>query len=371
MGGKRMAGKRLQVAFGEMVYDIVLERSFDGLIRELEGFKIESRRLCILTDDRVGSLYGGELRNILDGKCRKVITAAFPHGEGSKTLDTVREVYRTLIEEEFDRGDMILALGGGVVGDMAGFAAATYLRGIDYVQIPTTLLAQTDSSIGGKTGVDFDGYKNMVGAFLMPKLVYMNVSALQTLDSRQFFNGFAEVMKAGLIRDLEFYLWLIDHLYEIHDRDTEILEEMILRSCGIKKAVVEADPLERGERAILNFGHTIGHALEKASDFRLLHGEAVALGMVAAAFISWKKELLTKEEYYEVRDMMVPFCLPITMTDMVPEDVVELVGKDKKKTGTQIKFILLEGIGNAVINMQVSKEDMLEAVKEICGSDEF
>jgi 3-dehydroquinate synthase len=252
---------------------------------------------------------------------------------------------------------------------MAGFVAATYLRGIDFVQIPTTLLAQTDSSIGGKTGVDFDGFKNMVGAFKMPKLVYMNVSALETLESRQFFNGFAEVMKAGLIRDLEFYLWLIDHLYEIHERNPEILEEMILRSCGIKKAVVEADPLELGERAILNFGHTIGHALEKASDFSLLHGEAVALGMVAAAYISWKKEFLTKDEYYEVRDMFVPFCLPISVTDIVPEDVVELVGKDKKKAGSRIKFILLKGIGNAAIHMKVAKEEMLEAVKEICYID--
>jgi 3-dehydroquinate synthase len=209
----------------------------------------------------------------------------------------------------------------------------------------------------------------MVGAFKMPKLVYINVSALDTLESRQFSNGFAEVMKAGLIRDIQFYLWLIEHLYEIHDRNPEILEEMIIRSCGIKKAVVEADPLERGERAILNFGHTIGHALEKSTNFRLLHGEAVALGMVAAAYISWKKELLTKEEYYEVRDMLVPFCLPITITDIVPGDVVELVGKDKKKAGSKIKFILLEGIGNAVIHMQVTNEEMLEAVEEICFTD--
>jgi 3-dehydroquinate synthase len=365
-----MVGKRLQVRFEDQMYEIVMERSFDGLLNELGKIGVEDKRLCILTDDQVGRIYGGELTELLTGKCQKVITVAFPQGEGSKTLDTVRSVYRTLIEEEFDRRDMILALGGGVVGDLAGFVAATYLRGIDFVQIPTTLLAQTDSSIGGKTGVDFDGYKNMVGAFKMPKLVYINVSALGTLESRQFFNGFAEVMKAGLIRDIQFYLWLIDHLYEIHDRNKEILEEMIIRSCEIKKAVVEADPLEQGERAILNFGHTIGHALEKSTKFRLLHGEAVALGMVAAAYISWKKEFLTKEEYYEVRDMLVPFCLPITITDIVPEDVVELVGKDKKKAGNRIKFIILEGIGNGVIHMQVTKEEMLEAVKEIYFNDE-
>jgi 3-dehydroquinate synthase len=365
-----MAGRRLQVSYEDKGYDIVLERSFDGLVTELENLDIKEKRICILTDSKVAALYGAEVSSLLTGHCRKVITVAFEEGEASKTLDTIRGVYRTLIEEGFDRQDMILALGGGVTGDMAGFAAATYLRGIAYVQVPTTLLAQTDSSIGGKTGVDFDGYKNMIGAFSMPKLVYMNLSVLKTLDNRQFFNGFAEVMKAGLIRDMPFYLWLIDHLYEIHDKELDVLEEMIWRSCSIKKAVVEADPLEKGERVILNFGHTIGHALEKATDFTLLHGEAVALGSVAAAYISWKKDFLSKEEYYEIRDMFVPFCLPISIDDIVPEDVVELVSKDKKKSGSQIKFILLKGIGQACIDTQVTKEEMLDALREIVFSAE-
>ena len=156
----------------------------------------------------------------------------------------------------FDRKDLLIALGGGVVGDVTGFAAATYLRGIDFVQIPTTLLAQADSSIGGKTGVDFDGYKNMAGAFYMPRLVYMNISALKTLDDRQFYSGFAEVMKHGLIKDGSFYEWLLENMYEICDRDVGTLLEMVMRSCNIKKLVVEKDPTEKGDRALLNFGHT-------------------------------------------------------------------------------------------------------------------
>ncbi len=163
---------------------------------------------------------------------------------------------------------MLAALGGGVVGDMTGFAAATYLRGVDFVQIPTTLLAQVDSSIGGKTGVDIDSYKNMVGAFHMPRLVYMNLDTLQTLDARQYYSGFAEIMKHGLIKDAKYYEWLISNMYEICERDPETLLSMIKRSCEIKKAVVENDPTEQGERALLNFGHTIGHAIEKTAAFR-------------------------------------------------------------------------------------------------------
>ena len=258
------------------------------------------------TDSKVDELYGEEVLRLLEGKCVKAVKYVFPQGEASKTLDTVKDIYRFLIEEGFDRKDMLLALGGGVTGDITGYAAATYLRGIDYVQIPTTLLAQADSSIGGKTGVDFDGYKNMVGAFKMPRLVYMNLAALQTLEDRQYFAGFAEVMKHGLIKDAPFYEWLIENMYEICERDLTVLQEMMVRSCNVKRVVVEKDPTEQGDRALLNFGHTIGHAIEKAKGFGLYHGECVALGAVAAAYISWKRELLAMEEYYEIRDMFVP-----------------------------------------------------------------
>ncbi len=243
-------------------YDIVFAQSFADLGEELAAFDAGARRLCIVTDSNVDQLYGEELLCLLKESCRKACKYVFPAGEEHKTLDTVKDIYRYLIKEGFDRKDMLVALGGGVVGDVTGFGAATYLRGIDFIQIPTTLLAQADSSIGGKTGVDFDGYKNMVGAFKMPKLVYMNLSTLQTLDDRQFFAGFAEVMKHGLIRDAIFYSWLIENMYEICERDLNVLEEMVLKSCSVKKMVVEKDPTEQGDRAILNLGHTIGHAIE-------------------------------------------------------------------------------------------------------------
>lgn len=351
-------------------YDIVFTNHFDLLADEMQSLNIENRRVAVIADSCTEKLFGDTVCSILDGRCRKVILHSFPAGESHKTLDTVKDIYKKLIEEEFDRKDLLVALGGGVVGDITGYAAATYLRGIDFVQIPTTLIAQSDSSIGGKTGVDFDGYKNMVGAFYMPKLVYMNVSALKELDDRQFYAGFAEVMKHGLIKDAMFYEWLLDNMYEIHGRDDAVLEEMVMRSCTVKKLVVEKDPREQGDRALLNFGHTIGHAIEKAMNFEMLHGECISLGMVAAAYISWKHNWLSMEEYYEVRDMFVPFNLPISIDSIHPEEILKLTKSDKKMESGQIKFVLLKKVGKAVIDRTVTDEEILEAIREIYFCDE-
>lgn len=352
------------------IYDIVYEHDFVRLAEELAAFGIENKRLCIITDSKVNGLYIDEVCEVLKDKCKKLVVYAFPNGEQSKNLDTVRAIYEFLIQNKLDRKDMLLALGGGVVGDTTGFVAATYLRGIDFVQIPTTLLAQVDSSVGGKTGVDFDQYKNMVGAFYMPKLVYMNVSTLKTLDDRQYYSGMAEVMKYGLIKSARFYEWIIDNMYEIHERNLETLEEMVVQSCTAKKLVVEKDPTEKGERALLNFGHTIGHAIEKYKNFELMHGECVALGCVAAAYISWKRDLLTKDEYYEIRDMFVPFNLPISIENINPNEILELTASDKKMEGDHIKFILLKKVGKAIIDTTVTKDEIMAGINEIYFTDE-
>lgn len=351
-------------------YDIVYESSFEKLPEELAKLGSGEKKLCIVTDSNVGALYAEEVQKVVSTVCRVCEIFTFPAGEANKTLDTVKEIYRFLIEHQFDRKDMLLALGGGVTGDITGYAAATYLRGIAYVQLPTTLLSQADSSIGGKTGVDFDGYKNMVGSFKMPSLVYMNLSVLNTLEERQFFSGFAEVMKSALIRDGIFYEWLLDKMYEICEKQPDVLEEMMVRSCSIKKMIVEKDPTEKGERALLNLGHTIGHAIEKYKNFELYHGECVALGCVAAAYISWKKNYLCMEEYYEIRDMFVPFYLPISIDEIEPEKILALTKSDKKMENGRIKFVLLKKIGKAVIDNTVTDEEILEAVKEIHFSEE-
>ncbi|MGN0401097.1 MAG: 3-dehydroquinate synthase [Acetatifactor sp.] len=363
--------ERLSVLYNRKpCYDIVFTQSFDELPTELENLGCKERKICIVTDSKVDEIYGEQVLKLLQGCSKSAVKYVFPNGEENKNLDTVRGIYRFLIEEKFDRKDLLLALGGGVVGDTTGYAAATYLRGIDFIQVPTTLLSQADSSIGGKTGVDFDSYKNMVGAFKMPILVYMNLSTLSTLEDRQYFSGFAEIMKHGLIKDSLFYEWLIENMYEICERNPKVLEEMLLRSCNVKKLVVEKDPTEKGERALLNFGHTIGHAIEKAKNFELFHGECVALGAVAAAYISWKKELLSMEEYYEIRDMFVPFYLPISVDGIDPEEVLKFTKSDKKMDAGRIKFVLLKKIGKAVIDQTVTDEEILAAIKEINFSEE-
>ena len=369
--GRIKMSQRLNVSYNRKpCYDIVIEQNFDKLLEELNVLEISDKKLCIVTDSNVDERYGQEVFDILSKGCAKVSKFVFEAGEAQKNLYTVKDLYKFLIEEKFDRKDILVALGGGVVGDLTGYAAATYLRGIDFVQIPTTLLAQCDSSIGGKTGVDFDGYKNMVGAFKMPRLVYMNLSSLLTLDDRQFFAGFAEVMKHGIIKDSMFYEWLIENMYEICDKQLDTLEQMVFKSCDIKRMVVEKDPTEQGDRALLNLGHTIGHAIEKAKNFELLHGECVALGTVCAAYISWKKELLSMDEYYEIRDMFVPFYLPISIEGINPEEILSFTKSDKKMENGKIKFVLLKKIGKAIIDKSVTDQEILDAINEIYFSEE-
>ena len=355
---------------GSPCYEIVYTDSFDGLSAELEALGGKSRRICVITDTKVEKLYGKEVLARVLEVCPDARMCVIPEGEEHKNLDTMAGIYRFLIENGYDRKSLLVALGGGVVGDMTGFAAATYLRGVDYVQVPTTLLSQADSSIGGKTGIDFEGYKNMIGAFRMPGLVYSNVSTLKSLDGRQFSSGFAEVMKHGLIRDDSYYEWLLENMYEILGQESGVLQEMLLRSNQIKKEVVEADPLEKGERRILNLGHTIGHAIEKNSGFTLTHGECVALGCVAAAWISWKRDLIGMEDFYEIRDMFVPFGLPICLEELNVEKVLALTKSDKKAENGKINFVLLKGIGQAFVDDTVTDEEIRLALKELIFAEE-
>lgn len=351
-------------------YSIYLEESFNNLADYLNAFEVHKRRLCIVTDSTVYSFYGKEIENLLAGLCTMVTTFVFPAGEKSKTLDTVKKLYEHLILNHFDRKDMLVALGGGVVGDLAGYTAATYLRGIDFIQIPTTLLSQVDSSIGGKTGVDFDCYKNMVGAFHQPKMVYMNINTLKTLEDEQFFCGMGEILKHGLIRDADYYEWTIEHMSEIGERDLPVLKTMISASCEIKRAIVEKDPTEKGERALLNFGHTLGHAIEKLMDFRLLHGQCVALGTVAAAYISYKRGLLSAEEFFEIRDMNVGFDLPISFSGLDIEEIITVTKSDKKMEAGKIKFVLLKGIGHAFVDKTVTVDEMRDALNYLNAETE-
>ena len=361
-----METKRLEVtAEGKKVYDIVIENNFNQLVKELSVFGIKERKLCIVTERQVASYYLEEVCSLLEKECAKLEVYIFQEGEESKNLSTVDSLYHFLITHEFDRKDMLVALGGGVVGDLTGFAAATYLRGIDFIQVPTSLLAQVDSSIGGKTGVDFRAYKNMVGAFHQPRLVYMNTSTLSSLNTRLFNSGFGEILKHGLIKDASYFQWLKDNIEKIAALDSGYLEEMIYRSCEIKRKVVENDPTEKGERAQLNFGHTLGHAIEKQMNFELYHGECVVLGMIAALNICVERGTITKEEYDDIYNTFKAYNFPMTVDKTTIDDVIAASKNDKKMDGNKVKFILLKKVGEAYIDMTVDDNTMRRSLKNV------
>lgn len=359
--------KSITVSYeGKPCYDIIIEQSFNQLTEHIAKLGYQSnQKACVVTDSNLYSLHLKGLLKELEVQFDTVIEFCFPAGEASKNLDTVQKLYEDLIINHFDRHDLLIAFGGGVVGDLTGFTAATYLRGIDFIQIPTSLLSQVDSSIGGKTGVDFSQYKNMVGAFYQPKLVYMNLSLLNTLPKQQFISGMGEILKHGLIKSSLYFNWLRENDTHIMSLEPEFLEEMVYQSCLIKRNVVERDPKEKGERALLNFGHTIGHAIEKLADFQLFHGHCVGIGMAAASRISRDLGHITNEECTMILETLKHFGLPASTDNMSAEDVLAVTKSDKKMIAGRVKFILLESIGSAYINPNLSEEQILCGISSV------
>lgn len=348
-------------------YKIFIEKGFGLFCNRLtESVAKKYNKVCIVSDSKVAELYLDSFTNSIKSSFDTVISFVFPFGEASKTLNTVEDLYEELIKAHFDRGDLLIALGGGVVGDLTGFTAATYLRGIDFIQVPTTLLSQSDSSVGGKTGVDFRGYKNMVGAFHMPKMVYMNIETLHTLGSEIFACGMGEVVKHGLIKDIEFYQWLKDNAKDIKAlSDDDKLMYMVYKNVDIKRMVVEEDPTEKGIRGHLNFGHTIGHAIEKLSDFKLYHGQCVSIGMVAALYLSVRDGYVTEEQFEDIKNTLTMFDLPLYTSGIDAKEVLATTKSDKKMVGSKVKFIYLNRVGNAEITKEYTDEDLLEAINYV------
>ncbi|MES2624112.1 MAG: 3-dehydroquinate synthase [Pseudomonadota bacterium] len=341
----------LTVDLGERSYPIHI--GSDLLSRRdliLPHFK--SRQVCIVTNDTVAPLYLEKLKSILGDFQVEVVI--LKDGEKYKTLETVTQVYDSLLKQNFSRSSTLIALGGGVIGDMTGFAAATYQRGVNFIQIPTTLLAQVDSSVGGKTGVNRPLGKNMVGAFYQPKCVLADISTLNTLAERELKAGLAEVVKYGLINNPEFFAWIEQNLALLLSRDADALKHAILVSCAEKARIVASDEREEGIRAILNFGHTFGHAIETATGYsEWLHGEAVATGMVMASDLSWRLGLLEQKDAQRIKKIIAASGLPVKPPSIDVSTFLSLMGKDKKADQGNIKFILLDAIGKARVQAGV------------------
>jgi 3-dehydroquinate synthase len=357
--------KILQVELGDRSYPIYIGSK---LLVQPELYKrhIKSKQVLVLTNETVAPLYlNAVLANLQDYSVETVI---LPDGERFKTLEFISRIFDKLLSCKFSRNATLIALGGGVIGDMGGFAAACYQRGIAFIQIPTTLLAQVDSSVGGKTGVNHPLGKNMIGAFYQPQCVIADADVLDTLDDRQLSAGLAEVIKYGLIRDAEFFDWLEQNIGALQARDKEALAFAIERSCRNKAEIVAQDETESGVRATLNLGHTFGHAIETGAGYgAYLHGEAVAIGMCQAADLSRRKGWLNDENVERILRLIQAAHLPVKPPESLsPEQFLELMAVDKKNLDGNIRLILLEKIGQATLPIYVD-QNLLEMTLSIYG----
>ncbi|WHH59546.1 3-dehydroquinate synthase [Petroclostridium sp. X23] len=354
----------IKMDFNERSYSIYFEENFSSLPQVLKEKKITSK-ILIVTDSNVDKHYGNQLYDLLINEGFSVYKHVFEAGEQNKHLATISSIYDTCLANRLDRGSAVIALGGGVTGDIAGFAASTYMRGIKFIQVPTSLLAQVDSSVGGKVGVDYKGTKNIIGSFYQPSLVYMNLSVLQTLPEREYISGMAEIIKHGIIYDNAFFEYLEQNMGDILNLDMNTLKHVVRKNCLIKSQVVQQDETEQGLRAILNFGHTIGHAIETVLDFRLLHGECVAIGMIAAAYIGCRKKMFREDEMDRIIALLKRAGLPVNIKDIDYDKIHDEMLKDKKQVDNKLKFILPTEIGKVMQTTEVTKEDIYNALEYI------
>jgi len=340
--------KKIRIELGEKSYSIFIKRN---CIRDLGEYLKENHqgsRIALITDYNLNAIYGDKINSIFSAAGLDAAVISIEPGEASKSIDTLKKVYGKLSESAMTRGDIIVAFGGGVVGDLAGFAAATYLRGITYIQVPTSLLAQVDSSIGGKVAVDLPGGKNLVGSFYHPEAVFIDHELLRTLDKRFFHDGLAEVVKYGCIKDKG----IIGQLMKFRDEEEllDSIEPIIYKCCSIKKALVEEDERDFGNRMLLNFGHTIGHAVEKYFNYKkYTHGEAVAIGMAYMARAGENLGLTEKGAWECLVKVLEKFDLPSKMPEMDKETVRKIILLDKKSRGDLINLVLIRKIGESFI----------------------
>lgn len=345
----------LKMELGERSYPIHIGA---GLLARanLLTERLRKKKVAIITNTTVAPLYLAPLQRALESRGVAVVPITLPDGEAHKNWETLNRIFDALLEHRCERGTTLIALGGGVIGDLAGFAAAAFLRGVPYIQVPTTLLAQVDSSVGGKTAINHPLGKNMIGAFYQPRAVIADTDTLASLPPRELAAGLAEVVKYGLIHDPLLFEWLEKNMARLLKREAEPLAHAIERSCAIKAEIVALDEREDGVRALLNLGHTFGHAIETGMGYGAwLHGEAVAAGMVLAARLSHRLGLIAAQDVARVSALLAGAGLPIAAPEFGLDRYLELMGHDKKVEGGRIRFVLMKRIGEAFVSDEVPR----------------
>ena len=357
--------KILNVELGDKSYPIYI--GIDLLsMKSLFVDQIQGRQVMIVTNKTIAPLYLDKLTSILDGF--NVQSVILPDGEEFKTLETLNKVFDALLEAKFDRTSTLIALGGGVIGDITGFAAASYQRGVGFIQVPTTLLSQVDSSVGGKTGINHELGKNMIGAFYQPKAVIIDVNTLDTLSNQEFSAGMAEVIKYGLLGNADFLSMLEANIESIMARKKDLIIEVIFNCCQDKARIVELDEFEKGKRALLNLGHTFGHGIENAFGYgNYLHVEAVSIGMVMAAKLSKDEGNLSHEETLRVESILSKADLPISINKTIDsETLITAMSLDKKSIDGKIRLVLLKSLGDSYLTDSYSNENFMKVVNSFC-----
>jgi len=356
--------RKLTVDLGDRSYPILIGKGLLGKVDLTE--QVVGSQVMIVTNDAVAPLYLEQASACFPGKA--IDTVVLPDGEKFKDWQTLNRIFDGLLENRHNRKTTLVALGGGVVGDMTGFAAACYQRGVPFIQMPTTLLSQVDSSVGGKTGINHPLGKNMVGAFHQPEMVLIDTDTLQTLPAREVMAGLAEVIKYGLIRDLAFLEWLEENMDALASLDAGAIAEAILRSCACKAEVVAKDEREGGLRAILNLGHTFGHAIETFAGYgNWLHGEAVGTGMIMAADLSAREGMISPEARDRAVALIRRAGLPdLPPTDMTPDDFMNLMAVDKKNVDGRLRLVLLKDLGKAIVTDEASAEHINATLVAFC-----
>lgn len=355
----------IKVELGEKSYKIFIgENIFAYCAKFIGESKNFTKKILVVTDENVFATCGEKFLTALDNF--DVAVEKIPAGENSKTLSQAEKIYTKAIELGLDRKSLIIALGGGVVGDLAGFVAATYLRGVPFIQVPTTLLAQVDSSVGGKTAVNHALGKNLIGAFYQPKAVFIDLETLKTLPEREIKSGLGEVVKYGVISDEKFFAYLEDNAEKILRRDTEVMEKIICRSCEIKAEVVAQDEKENNLRRILNFGHTIAHAVEVETNYKKYrHGEAVSIGMLGSAFISQELGKISASEVSRLENLLKKLNLVAKAEGCDVEKIFQATFRDKKVVGGKVNWVLMKKIGEVEISSAVDEKVVKNALKNI------
>ena len=341
--------KTLELELGERSYPIHIGSQ---LIDRADLYKkhLKGSFTAVVTNQTVAPLYADRVVKTLESLGQKVRLVVLPDGEVYKTWETLQKIFDALLESGADRKSTLIALGGGVIGDMTGFAAASYMRGVRFIQVPTTLLSQVDSSVGGKTGINHPLGKNMIGAFYQPQAVIADLDTLKTLPPKELAAGLAEVVKHGAIADADFFSWIEKNIEPLNACEPKAMEHAVQRSCEIKSQIVALDEKEGGVRATLNFGHTFGHAIEAGMGYgEWLHGEAVGCGMVLAADLSVRTGRLTKDEFQRIKNLVTALKLPSVPPKLGVSRYIDLMSVDKKAEGGEVRYILLDGIGRSTI----------------------